>query len=156
MDWGLEIDIRKVFLHILEVAVKENIDKDKMVKTIFVFTSMEFNETCGHDNWNIDYQKIRNKFYENGYTTLPIIVFWNLLRQRHGFSSVREFNVLKRSGYNFGLGIMPNRPRGVIMIKGFSNELLRLAIENNGVMDPNTIVEMIISDKRYEKAIVYD
>jgi hypothetical protein len=156
MDWGLGIDLRKVFLHILEVAVKENIDKDKMVKTIFVFTSMEFNETFGHDNWNIDYQKIRNKFYENGYTTLPVVVFWNLSRHRHGFSSVREFNVLKKSGYTFGLGIMPNGPRGVIRIKGFSNELLRLAIENNGVMDPNAIMEMVISDKRYEKVTVCD
>jgi hypothetical protein len=117
---------------------------------------MEFNETCGHDNWNIDYQKIRNKFYENGYTTLPIIVFRNLLRQRHSFSSVREFNVLKRSGYDFGLGIMPNGSRGVILIKGFSNKLLRLAIENNGVMDPNAIMEMVISNKRYEKAMVCD
>jgi hypothetical protein len=119
MDWGLGIDLRKVFLHILEVAVKENIDKDKMVRTIFMFTNVEFNETCGHDDWNIDYQKIINKFHENGYTTLPVIVFWNLLRHYHGFSSVREFNVLKRSSYDFGLGIMSNGPRGVILIKGF-------------------------------------
>jgi hypothetical protein len=156
MDWGLGIDLRKVFLHILEVAVKENIDKDKMVRTIFVFTSMEFNETCGHDDWNIDYQKIINKFHENGYTTLPVIVFWNLLRHRHDFSFIREFNVLKRSGYDFGLGIMPNGPRGLILIKGFSNELLRLAIENNGVMDPDAIMEMVISDKGYEKVMVCD
>ncbi|XP_059431663.1 uncharacterized protein LOC132165192 [Corylus avellana] len=156
MDWGLEIDLRKVFLHILEVAVKENIDKDKMVKTVFVFTSMEFIETCCHDNWNIDYQKIRNKFHENGYTTLPVIVFWNLLRHRHSFSSVRDFNVLRKSDYDFGLGIVPNGPQGVILIKGFSNELLRLAIENNGVMNPDAIMEMVISDKRYEKVMVCD
>jgi hypothetical protein len=51
---------------------------------------------------------------------------------------------------------MPNGPRGVILIKGFSSELLRLAIENNGVMDPNIVMEMVISDKRYEKVMVCD
>jgi hypothetical protein len=31
MDWGLKIDLQKVFFRILEAATKENIDKDKMV-----------------------------------------------------------------------------------------------------------------------------
>ncbi|KAE7998916.1 hypothetical protein FH972_003409 [Carpinus fangiana] len=156
MDWGLKIDLRKVFLHILEVATKENIDKDNMVKTIFVFTSMEFSEMSYPNSWDIDHQEIRNKFHESGYTSLPVLVFWNLSRDHPNYSFVRDINVLRESGYGIGLGLLPNGPQGVTLIKGFSNELLKLAIENNGVLNPIAVMEMIISDKRYEKAIVCD
>jgi hypothetical protein len=74
----LKIDLINVFIHILEAATKENIDKDNMVKTVFVFTNMDITETCCSDNWDSEYQAIRNKFRESGYTSLPVIVFWNL------------------------------------------------------------------------------
>ncbi|KAB8873445.1 hypothetical protein FH972_026785 [Carpinus fangiana] len=55
MDWGLKIDLQKVFFRILEVATKENIDKDKMVMIVFVFTNMDVEETYCSNNWDIEY-----------------------------------------------------------------------------------------------------
>jgi hypothetical protein len=146
MDWGLKIDLRNVFLRILEAATKENIDEDNMVKTIFVFTNMDITETCCSDNWDSECQAIRNKFHESGYTSLPVIVFWNL----------KNKNDLKSLHYDLGLGLVPNGPQGVTPIKGFSDALLRSAIENNGVLNCEAAMEMVISDKRYEKAVVCD
>ncbi|KAB9415855.1 hypothetical protein FH972_027034 [Carpinus fangiana] len=146
MDWGLKIDLQKVFFRILEAAIKENIDKDKMVKIVFVFTNMDVGKTYCSNNWDIEYQAIRNKFHESGYTSLPVIVFWNL----------KNSNYCKPYCYDSELGLVPNGPQGVTLLKGFSDTLLRLVIENNGVLNCEAIMEMIISDKRYEKLVVYD
>jgi hypothetical protein len=51
---------------------------------------------------------------------------------------------------------VPNGPQGVTPIKGFSDALLRSAIENNGVLNCEAAMEMVISDKRYEKAVICD
>jgi hypothetical protein len=106
---------------------------------------MDVNETYCSNNWDIEYQTIRNKFYESGYTSLPVIVFWNL-----------KNSDFKSYCYDFESGLVPNGPHGVTLLKGFSDTLLKLAIESNGVLNCEAIVEMIISDKRYEKLGFYD
>jgi hypothetical protein len=79
-------------------------------------------------------------------TSLPVIVFWNL----------KNKNDLKSLHYELGSGLVPTGPQGLTLIKGFSDALLRWAIENNGVLNCEAVMKMAIFDKRYEKAVVCD
>ena len=54
MEWGCNTDFQKVFDRILEVAVEGKLTDDQMIKRIFVFSDMEFDEASGIDRrrWN--------------------------------------------------------------------------------------------------------
>lgn len=44
MDWGMNTDFQKVFDLILEVAVNGKLTEDQMIKRVFVFSDMEFDQ----------------------------------------------------------------------------------------------------------------
>ncbi|KAB9397141.1 hypothetical protein FH972_027032 [Carpinus fangiana] len=68
----------KVFDLILQVVVDGNLKEDQMIKRIFAFSDMEFDETSCND-WETDYKAIQRKFTERGYGSMVLeIVFWNL------------------------------------------------------------------------------
>ncbi|KAI4344880.1 hypothetical protein L6164_012064 [Bauhinia variegata] len=46
MEWGANTDFQKVFDRILEVAVEGNLTDDQMIKRVFVFSDMEFDQAC--------------------------------------------------------------------------------------------------------------
>ncbi|KAJ9700658.1 hypothetical protein PVL29_006123 [Vitis rotundifolia] len=50
MEWGANSDFQKVFDGILQVAVEGNLSEDQMIKRVFVFSDMEFDEACGRYN----------------------------------------------------------------------------------------------------------
>ncbi|CAK7327391.1 unnamed protein product [Dovyalis caffra] len=77
MDWHCNTDFQKVFDKILETAKKGNLREDQLIKRLFVFSDMEFDEASAN-NWETDYETITRKFHENGYSSVPEIVFWNL------------------------------------------------------------------------------
>ncbi|KAH0711544.1 hypothetical protein KY285_007064 [Solanum tuberosum] len=66
MDWGGNTAFQKVFDKILEVAVRGNLSKEQMIKTLFVFSDMEFDEASASP-WDTDYQVIQRKFKKKGY-----------------------------------------------------------------------------------------
>ncbi|KAJ7954722.1 Uncharacterized conserved protein UCP015417, vWA [Quillaja saponaria] len=104
MDWGSNTDLQKVFDRILEVAVEGKLGEDQMIKRLFIFSDMEFDQASGlqwkyHPSnfsvssseegeqteefdlkigWETDYEVIQRKFKEHGYNKVPEIVFWNL------------------------------------------------------------------------------
>ncbi|KAH7856531.1 hypothetical protein Vadar_002533 [Vaccinium darrowii] len=51
MEWGMNTDFQKVFDRILEVAVKEKLSEDQMIKTVFVFSDMEFDEASSNSSY---------------------------------------------------------------------------------------------------------
>ncbi|CAN6703491.1 unnamed protein product [Malus baccata var. baccata] len=65
MNWGMNTDFQKVFDLLLEVAVNGNMRPEHMIKRIFVFSDMEFDE-ASENNWETDYEAIRRKFKEKG------------------------------------------------------------------------------------------
>ncbi|KAK3041335.1 hypothetical protein RJ639_002316 [Escallonia herrerae] len=85
MNWGSNTDFQKVFDQILRVAVDWNLNEDQMIKRVFVFSDMEFDQASRHGyrkvrpkGWETDYEVIQRKFKEKGYSNVPKIVFWNL------------------------------------------------------------------------------
>ncbi|KAI9126951.1 hypothetical protein K1719_002547 [Acacia pycnantha] len=72
---GMNTDFKKVFDLILEVAVNGNLKEDQMIKRVFVFSDMEFDEASCNP-WETDYEAIKRKYREKGYgCAVPRIVF---------------------------------------------------------------------------------
>ncbi|RXH77334.1 hypothetical protein DVH24_023608 [Malus domestica] len=71
-------DLQKVFDLILQVSVNGRLKPEHMIKGIFVFSDMEFDQASSN-SWETDYEAIQRKFKEKGYgDAVPQIVFWNL------------------------------------------------------------------------------
>lgn len=136
MDWGTNTDFQKVFDLLLRVAVKGNLKPENMIKRVFVFSDMEFDEASAN-SWETDYDVIQNKFREHGYgNVIPQLVFWNLRNSR-------------------STPVPGNQP-GVALLSGFSKNLLKLFMDNDGEIRPDEFMELAISGEEYQKLVVHD
>ena len=52
---------------ILNKAIAAKLPPNEMVKTLFVFSDMEFDEADGGDKYETDFMQIQQKFAESGY-----------------------------------------------------------------------------------------
>ncbi|KAI3958430.1 hypothetical protein MKW98_011118 [Papaver atlanticum] len=151
MDWGYSTDFQKVFDQILQVAVDGKLKEDQMIKRLFVFSDMEFNQAskkgcyswldqsspASAEEWETDYQVIQDKFREKGYMNVPEIVFWNL----------------RDSESTPVLG----QQKGVAMLSGYSKNLVTLFLEGDlGELTPIRVMEKAISGEEYSKLVVVD
>jgi len=147
MDWGMNTDFQKVFDRILDVAVNGNVKEDQMIKRIFVFSDMEFDQASAN-SWETDYQAITRKYREKGYgSAVPQIVFWNL---RDSIATP-----------------VPATQKGVALVSGFSKNLLKLFLDNEGDIShlltdnegdisPVGVMEAAIAGPKYQKLVVLD
>lgn len=136
MDWGMNTDFQKVFDLILQVAVNGNLKPEQMIKRLFVFSDMEFDKASANP-WETDYQVIVNKYTEKGYgSVVPEIVFWNL----------RDSRATPVAGTQ----------KGVALVSGFSKNVLTLFLDNEGVINPEQVMEAAISGQEYQKLVVLD
>ncbi|CAI9106082.1 OLC1v1005140C1 [Oldenlandia corymbosa var. corymbosa] len=136
MEWGMNTDFQKVFDLILQVAVKGNLKEEEMIKRLFVFSDMEFDQASMRP-WETDYQTIVRKYREKGYgNCVPEIVFWNL---RDSMATP-----------------VPGNQNGVALVSGFSKNLLTLFLEDNGELNPESVMVAAVSGKEYEKLVVVD
>ena len=155
MEWGCNTDFQKVFDQILQVAVEGKLTEDQLIKRVFVFSDMEFDQTSGQprdnygygpygnvdrgndsDSWETDYEAIQRKFREKGYNRVPEIVFWNL---RHSLSTP----------------VVANQS-GVALVSGFSKNMLTVFLEEGKVSNPEDMMELAISGEEYKTLAVYD
>ena len=85
-----------------------------------------------------DYQVICRKFKDAGYgDAVPQIVFWNLRDSR-------------------STPVTSTQP-GVAMVSGFSKNLVKLFLENDGVVSPEAVMAAAaISGAEYQKLAVFD
>eukprot|EP00439_Symbiodinium_sp_Y106_P082864 s746_g22.t1 len=79
LDWGMNTDFLKVFTEMLNIAVENGVPGEKMPKTLFVFSDMQFDHATAGGRWSTTHQKILQKFRTAGYGLhVPEIVYWNL------------------------------------------------------------------------------
>ncbi|KDO75142.1 hypothetical protein CISIN_1g043578mg [Citrus sinensis] len=117
MEWGMNTDFQKVFDLILQVAVNGNLKPEQMIKRLFVFSDMEFDQASANP-WETDYQVIVNK-------------------------DSRSTPVL-------------GTQKGVALVSGFSKNMLTLFLDNEGVINPEQVMEAAISGQEYQKLVVLD
>ncbi|XP_073147486.1 uncharacterized protein [Henckelia pumila] len=136
MEWGMNTNLQKVFDLILQVAVDGGLKADQMIKRLFVFSDMEFDQ-ASEVPWETDYEAIVRKFTECGYgDCVPEIVFWNLRDSR--------------------ATPVPGSQAGVALVSGFSKNLMKVFLEDNGRLNAEYVMEAAISGEEYKKLVVVD
>ncbi|KAF7083920.1 hypothetical protein CFC21_087645 [Triticum aestivum] len=136
MDWGMNTDFQAVFDKILEVAVDAGLPAEKMVRRVFVFSDMEFDQASANP-WETDYEAIVRKFSEAGYgAAVPEIVFWNLRDSK-------------------AVPVMSGQ-KGVALVSGFSKNLLKLFLDGGGTFTPRVVMEKAIAGPEYDQLAVFD
>lgn len=78
-NWGAGTDLVKVFEEILLPRAKSHgVNSEDMVKRVFIFSDMHFDEAEeGDTSWSSSYERISAKYEEAGYK-MPELVYWNL------------------------------------------------------------------------------
>ncbi|XVE90059.1 hypothetical protein DITRI_Ditri20bG0046400 [Diplodiscus trichospermus] len=135
-DRGMNTDFQKVFDLILKVAVEGQLKPEQMIKRLFVFSDMEFDQ-ASTSPWETDHQVIVRKFTEKGYgEAIPQIVFWNLRDSR--------------------ATPVPGAQNGVALVSGFSKNLIKMFLDKDGDINPQAVMEAAISGEEYQKLVVLD
>ena len=145
LPWGMNTNFQAVFNLLLEKAKKHHLQKDDMIKTIFVFSDMQFDEACsgGCSGLETDYQQIQRKFAKAGYD-VPKIIFWNL-RESMASGTPVLFDTI-----------------GTAMVSGWSGQLLKLFMENGGDMlnspefSPQFVMDKAIGNPGYDVLKIID
>ncbi|KAI5331164.1 PREDICTED: LOW QUALITY PROTEIN [Prunus dulcis] len=137
MEAGCNTDFQKVFDLILKVPEKGNLKPEDMIKRVFVFSDKEFDEASSSSRWETDYAVIQKEFENQGYgNAVPQIVFWNL---RHSKATP-----------------VTGTQSGVALLSGFSKNLIKLFLDNDGEVQPDLAMEAAISGQEYQKLVVLD
>jgi hypothetical protein len=116
-SWGMNTDFEAVFLKLLLPLAKEfKIKKEDMIKRLFVFSDMQFDEArqdrYNHGpqsgEWETTYDRIKRSYQQAGYD-VPQMVFWNLA-----------------GGAEAGTAPVTGEQEGVALMSGFSPSLLKV------------------------------
>ncbi|ORX39309.1 hypothetical protein BD324DRAFT_619219 [Kockovaella imperatae] len=134
-DWGGATNFYKVFELILDVAQTHQLTKDQMIKKLFCFSDMQFDQAAAHGSeyhlnnagtYGVtEYQRIKARFESAGYE-MPEMVFWNL--------SAREEDDDQPTNK-----VVQHDERGVAMMSGFSGALMKYFLQGaSGPLTPGT------------------
>jgi len=142
LHWTMNTNFQAVFDLLLKKAKENRLAKEDMIKTIFVFSDMQFDEASSSP-LETDYQQIQRKFAKEGYD-VPKIIFWNL-RESVASATPVLFDTI-----------------GTAMVSGWSGQLLKLFLENGGDMinapefSPEFVMEKAIGKRGYDVLKVID
>jgi len=123
-NWDMNTDFNAVFTKlILPMAIEHKLAKEEMIKRLFVFSDMEFDQSqeAGMGQWTTEHEKMAKAFEKAGYD-VPEIVYWNLQGAQ---------------------GAKPVKAdwEGVALMSGFSSNMLK-AFMDNGEVEEEEVVEM--------------
>ena len=83
-DWGMYTDLNAVFLKLLlPLAKKNEVEREDMIKRLFIFSEMQFDECRALDgeadvaDWKTGHDEIERAYRDAGYE-VPQIVYWDL------------------------------------------------------------------------------
>ncbi|KAF8465111.1 hypothetical protein BDZ91DRAFT_772291 [Kalaharituber pfeilii] len=83
LPWGMNTNFLAVFEDLLlPLALKHKLTQEQMVKKVFVFSDMQFDQAQSYypstkNRWETGYERIKRKYEEHGYE-VPEMVYWNL------------------------------------------------------------------------------
>ena len=100
-QWDLNTDFQLVFDELLSFAQRNDLKADDMLKTIFVFSDMEFDQ-CKCRPYSTDLEIIQDKYQKAGYP-VPELIFWNLVPSSSLPATHSEPGVTFLSGFSAGM-----------------------------------------------------
>ncbi|CAN6717546.1 unnamed protein product [Malus baccata var. baccata] len=174
MEWGANTDFQKVFDLLLEVAVNGNLKPEHMIKRIFVFSDMEFDEasasSCRYpggwgwdtgsgwgwdtgSGWGWDTGSSRE---ESGKWETDYEVIQRKFEEK-GYGDVVPQIVFWNLRHSRSTPVSGSQ-KGVALLSGFSKNLMKLFLDEDGEIDisPERIMEEAISGELYQKLVVID
>ena len=125
-NWGMTTNIQNAFELILNVAITQKVSQDNMVKHLFIFSDMQFDEA--NRKYSTNFEELKRKFNEAGYD-LPIVIFWNLASRTIDFPTKSD-------------------QENVFLVSGFSPAIMKAIIET-GTPNPVHLIQQIIDDPKY-------
>ena len=166
-EWEMNTDFNAVFTRLLLPMAKEaQLPKDEMIKRLFVFSDMEFDQSTTQSGaaWETEHQKVVKAFEEAGYD-VPEIVYWNL----QGARGAKPVTAEETSGVSLMSGFSANMMK-VFMDGGEDVEEVEV-IEEGGVdgqegevvvkkvkqrMTPEQIMRKALDKPSYATLVVLD
>ncbi|GKU07741.1 hypothetical protein FLAG1_10598 [Fusarium langsethiae] len=156
-SWGMSTNFVSVFENlVLPMATKNNLKNEDMVKRVFVFSDMQFDDACDSSDsiystpswsnapksgdeaeggWDTSYEHIKAKFEVAGYD-MPELVFWNLAGGRAGY------------GQTSGDPVAPKPVRsdenGTCLVSGYSQGLLKVFLDGGGFEEEEDEDEVVV------------
>lgn len=130
--WGGNTNLQATFDLMLARAQRTKLTTEDMPERLVIISDMQFDQACGSNCWT-NLETIRAKYRKAGYT-MPQIVFWN----------VRG---------NTGTGAAPAQDdeKGVIMLSGFSKNLIPILISGEKIPTPYETMVAAVNAERYQR-----
>lgn len=137
--WDMNTDFNAVFTKlILPMAIEHKLPKEAMIKRLFVFSDMEFDQSGGSltkggtDRWTTEHEKVVKAFEAAGYDC-PDIVYWNLQGARGAKSVKADWE-------------------GVAVMSGFSSNMIKVFMDKGGLdeeegEDEIEVIEQVEGDE---------
>ncbi|CAE6463855.1 unnamed protein product [Rhizoctonia solani] len=157
-NWGMNTDYEAVFLKLLlPAAVKNKVKPEDMVKRLFVFSDMQFDESVSEGSsdgaWETTHDRVTKAFKEAGYE-VPEIVYWNL---QGGTTKP----VLKDTpGTALITGFSANMMKLFMAGESLEDEIVEIGSDGEEVQkkknDPLSIMEKALSKSCYAPLKVFD
>ena len=131
-DWGMNTDLEKAFLLVLDTAVKYDIKQEEMPKAIIVISDMEI-DRCTNIKDDLFYEALKEKFLEAGYK-IPRLVFWNVASRQTTLLADKE-------------------ARGVELASGQGINVFKHILANEE-LTPYDVMYQVLNSKRYQKIVL--
>lgn len=131
--WGMNTDFAAVFEKlILPTAIENKLKPEDMVKRVFVFSDMQFDEAEKdmENPWSSSsYERIKKKYEEHGYE-MPELVFWNLAGGRAGYYSDSDEDEEGEKGDETAPKPVLAEEPGTALVSGYSQGMLKVFMDN--------------------------
>lgn len=128
-QWDMNTDFNAVFTKLLlPMAIQHKLAPEDMIKRLFVFSDMEFDESSAipGDEWKTEHEKVVEAFAAAGYT-VPEIVYWNL------------------QGARGAKPVLGDR-EGVAMLSGFSSNMFKVFMEGGEIEEEDEDLEEVVDE----------
>ena len=128
--WDMNTNFTAVFEElILPMALEHKLKQEDMVKQVFVFSDMQFDNAQATyrssdpaiERWETAYERIKRKFEKAGYE-LPKLIFWNLAGGRAGYTGSGGDPVVPKP--------VTKATQGTVMVSGYSQGMMKMFLDN--------------------------
>ncbi|KAH7312469.1 hypothetical protein B0I35DRAFT_437090 [Stachybotrys elegans] len=148
--WGMNTDFASVFTElILPMAQRHSLKQEDMVKRVFVFSDMHFDEaervhhwdrsgTEPSPSWSSSFERVKAEYKKAGYE-MPELIFWNLAGGRGDGSTAPK--------------PVEATEEGTSLVSGYSQAMLKVFMEQGGFEEPEE-EEVVTKNEAGEDVVV--
>ncbi|KAJ8129807.1 hypothetical protein O1611_g3821 [Lasiodiplodia mahajangana] len=148
--WEMNTNFVAVFERlILPMAIRNKLSQEDMVKRVFVFSDMQFDQAqLSSDRFSTSFERIKRSYGDAGYE-MPELIFWNLAGGRAGYCA---------SPYGDTPAPKPvtSEEAGTAIISGYSQAMLKMFLDNGSFDDEDEDEEEKFKTTEEGDAVIVD